>query len=133
MKNLDIQVGDRVTFLYKNEKMVEIAGNSKLINKAKENTETLKIERIGNQGWYTVYEKEEKRELLTDKERELLKVMIKNLCADIGYIKKTYEKVILIKNNGVKIAQIIIRDVILEFKNLEKDKEYSLSELGLEE
>ncbi len=129
MQDLDIQVGDRITFIYKNKEIIEFVGSSQLINKAKEKVEILKIERIGSNGWYTVYEK--KKELLTEEERELLKVMIKNLCADIGYIKKSDEKVILIKNNGVEIAQIIIRDVILGFKNLEEDKEYSLSDLGL--
>ncbi len=91
--------------------------------------EILKIERIGSNGWYTVYEKE----LLTEEERELLKVMIKNLCADIGYIKKSDEKVILIKNNGIEIAQIVIKDIILGFKNLVKNKEYTLSELRIGE
>lgn len=129
MKNFDIQVGDRITFIYKNEKKVELAGSSQLINQVKKAVEILKIERIGSNGWYTVYEKE--KELLTEEERELLKVMIKNLCADIGYIKKSDEKVNLIKNNGEEIAQIVIKDIILEFKNLVKNKEYTLKELRI--
>ncbi len=35
MKNFDIQVGDRITFIHKNEKKVELAGSSQLINQVK--------------------------------------------------------------------------------------------------
>ena len=43
-----------------------------------DNKEVLKIERIGSNGWYIVYEKEEKKGLLTEDEQEFLKKIIES-------------------------------------------------------
>lgn len=138
MQEFNIEVGDRVTYKSKDEleyqKREKIVINEDEIIKIlscikEEQIQVLKIERIGSNGWYTVYEKE--KELLTEEEKELLQVMIKNMSVDIEYIKKSGDKVIFIKNNSEEAAQIIISDVILDFNNLEYRKLYLLSELGL--
>ncbi len=128
----EIEVGDRIKYLdkYKTER-VTIIKDAEMVEVYKnDNGKYITILKIERPKYEVI---EEKKELLTEGERELLKVMIKYLCAEIGYIKKTDEKVILIKNNGVEIAQIVIRDIVLGFKNLQEDEEYTLEELGLEE
>ncbi len=135
MKDLDIQVGDRVTFLYKNEKMVEIAGSSKLINKAKENTETLKIERIGNQGWYTVYEKNKK--ILDEAEKEYFKNLIKPFKKDVVYIKKCKcisgkrYFISVIMNNFACSFTLPYFEKNKMYIGMEAEKEYTLEELRI--
>ena len=132
MEDLDIQVGDRVTSKNNEtgEIYVEIVYNKigvENIKKISYNIEPIKIERIGASDWYTVYEK---KELLTDEEKEFLKDIIKyydnisqiafnsnniNFCDNINYIicASDYPK-------------------NLKFGNIKKDKEYTLEELGLE-
>ena len=48
--------------------------------------EVLKIERIGTNGWYTVYEKE--TEILDEKEKEYLNNLIKPFKNEVKYITK---------------------------------------------
>lgn len=74
MKNLDIQVGDRLTF-DKNDKekaIVLVMTNSDqqfYERNFKDDYDNLaKIERIGQNGWYIVYEKE--AEILDEVEKE---------------------------------------------------------------
>ncbi len=129
----EIEVGDRVTYKFEFEnfnRIVLITSNPIAEEYMKNPKRILKIERIGANGWYTVYEKD--KELLTEEERELLRVMIKYLCAEIGYIKKADGKIILVRNSGEDIAQIVIKDTVLSYKNIEVNKIYTLSELGLE-
>lgn len=130
MKNFDIQVGDRITFIYKNEKKVELAGSSQLINQVKKAVEILKIERIGSNGWYTVYEKEEKKELLTEEEREFLSCMC--IYYDIEFIIFNSEGMNIYGKHENRFVSIY-SPKNLKFNNVERYKEYSLSELGLEE
>ena len=98
MKKLDIQVGDRITYIqikqiisprsfydFKTEevknKVTRIVTDSN-----KEFKEVLKIERIGTNGWYTVYEKE--TEILDEKEKEYLNNLIKPFKNEVKYITK---------------------------------------------
>ena len=80
MDKLDLQVGDRATYRYKCEKNTEqrrIAVSMDEIFWLKNtDKEILKIERIGSNGWYTVYEK---KDLLTDEERAFFKYYTKYL------------------------------------------------------
>lgn len=96
-----IQVGDRVTYIetqviigkYKgygfgfDTKEVKNKTTEIVINNNKEFKRVLKVERIGTNGWYTVYEK--KADILDKKEKEYLKSVIKPFKNKIEYIKKT--------------------------------------------
>ena len=131
MKDFDMQVGDRVT--NKNSKtgnkfrrIICDEGTIKEIENSLYDIETIKIECIGENGWYTVYEK---KDLLTDEEREFLKLYM--------------------KINGIKAKKIKFYVAYAELKsesgtftifiNTEKSfnkligKEYTLKDLGLEE
>ena len=109
MKKLDIQVGDRITYIqikqiisprsfydFKTEevknKVTRIVTDSN-----KEFKEVLKIERIGTNGWYTVYEKE--TEILDEKEKEYLNNLIKPFKNEVKYITKNAFKVYLFSNS----------------------------------
>lgn len=91
----------------------------------------LKIERIGSNGWYTVYEAKE--DLLTEEEKEFLKLYVKMSKLKITNIVKEDE------NNQCKLVlyehSIGICTYYKEnyFKSLELNKTYTLQELGLEE
>ena len=80
MEELNIQVGDRVTYRYVNEeeqKQERIAVNmDEIFWLGNTDKGILKIERIGQNGWYTVYEK---KDLLTDEERAFFKYYTKYL------------------------------------------------------
>lgn len=130
MQKYNIEVGDRVTFEnLEGNKVVTIIKDDIDMQNTKEALETRKILKIERPKYEVI---EEKKELLTEEEKELLQVMIKNLHTHIKHIKKSGDKIILIKNNNEEVAQIIISDTILYFNNLEYRKTYSLSELGLE-
>ena len=147
MKKLDIQVGDRITYIqikqiisprsfydFKTEevknKVTRIVTDSN-----KEFKEVLKIERIGTNGWYTVYEKEtEKKE---KKEKEYLNNLIKPFKNEVKYITKNAF------NDNSYFINISCYSITNNFclpnfkkdkmyKNMELEKRYTLKELGME-
>lgn len=140
MKILDIQVGDRITYITKVSKLlkgktcydIEMVEEKRkaiittdLDNIEKDNI--LKIERIGQNGWYTVYEKD--KELLTEKEREFLKQYIKFSNTVINGIKKD-DSILNFMQYDEEINYISLID---DFEGLENHRLYYLKELGLEE
>ena len=131
--NLDIQVGDRLTYYNKSNEReyTDIFSTSEDIEWFKsKNREILKIERIGAGGWYTVYEKED---LLTDEEREFLKLYIKYVDKNIDTIGTESiggrKSIYFAKSN----SGYYYYSNQNYFKGLELDKKYTLKDLGLEE
>ncbi len=143
-----IEVGDRVTYecvvsklIYDNgftrsekvkEKniMIKIASNVKYT----ESAEIIKVERIGKDGWYTVYKKS--AEILDKIEKEYLKSVIKPFKSRIEYIKKVrkyYSNLeyicIVLKENNIGILPDFKPGTM--YKNMKLETEYTLSELGL--
>lgn len=144
-----IEVGDRVTHIQTTLELERHRGfgcgfatkevKSKVVEIVtsgnREFKEVLKIERVGNNGWYTVYEKE--TEILDEKEKEYLKAVIKPFRKNIKYIAKTchnfgdaeYLRIVLKDNNMGALPDFKPRTM---YKNMELKKEYTLKELGLE-
>ena len=127
---MDMQVGDKVTYKIREIVFTEIINNLSWGVKLKNDAmyEILKIERPK----YEVVE--EKKELLTEEEREFLKQYIKLIGfeKDVGYIKKSINRflyVILSDDSNFEIEVSYGEN----FKNLENEKVYTLKELGLEE
>lgn len=122
---MDIQVGDRVTYKYKDENDIKIniitSNNDKAII-SQNDKEILKIERPK----YEVVE--EKKELLTKEEKEFLKQYIKYSYYKIGSIEKNNDCIDFYY--GIYACSYKFHNC---FKNLENNKIYKLSELGLEE
>lgn len=133
---MDIQVGDRVTYRYINDsdkkELVSIITDDEeikhyIIRARKEiinsfSIEILKIERPR----YEVVE--EKKELLTDEEREFLKLYIKFSNKIIDGIKKEDSVLNFMQDND----EYNFIELVDDFKNLRDGKLYTLSELGLE-
>lgn len=132
-----IKVGDRVTYRKKEE-------YKEAINLVTDRIEArqmesifeiiLKVERIGSSGWYTVYEKQEKKELLTEDERKFLKLYL-DLLKSVVHIKQleksNYETIRLYSSNETEY--IYSFDISSDmFKKINENKRYTLSELGLE-
>lgn len=139
MQDLDIQVGDRVTYITKVSKIVQRKEycNIGIVNEKRkaiittdldniEKDNILKIERIGQNGWYTVYEKD--KELLTEKEREFLKQYIKFSNTVINGIKKD-DSILNFMQYDEEINYISLID---DFEGLENHRLYYLKDLGLE-
>ncbi len=128
---MDIQVGDKVTF--KSIKTGEIitlvvSGNGlkkDLLNK--NYAEILKIERPK----YEVVE--EKKELLTEEEREFLKLYIKIIeglnNGKVDRIIRREEDIFIVLQTGLTYKI----EIGIKFGNMQVNKEYTLKELGLEE
>ena len=133
MKNekLDLQVGDKVTYkdLDRNEiytQIINYTGSGKdLMNTTY--YEIIKIERPK----YEVVE--EKKELLTEEEKEFLKIYIKFIESlkngQVISIRKQSSWIVLKLKTGLDYQT----DIGSKFKNMEDCKTYSLLELGLEE
>lgn len=118
-KEIDIQVGDRVTF--KNRLEIIIYANNMKDGWKKE--EIIKVERIGQNDWYIV---EEKKELLTDEEREFLKEVIKDVYnfsgmrpTKISVYKKQGYSMIWLSNEEHYLCNISIK---IEFSILREKK-----------
>lgn len=134
MGKMDIQVGDRVTYesINNNKKITEIVNNDNIDigwferNLKNIHIEILKIERIGENGWYTVYEE---KELLTDEEREFLNAFKNISRQEIEGVEIDSDKVLEI-HRELNCTNYIPTN---KFKNLEVNKYYTLKELGLEE
>ena len=136
----EIEVGDRVTYRYLNtedkQEFVSIIGSIEELESYKRmieskteisSIEILKIERPK----YEVVE--EKKELLTEEEREFLKQYIKMSSLEITHIIKEsniYETCVLKLTDDGTTCWAYFRENY--FKGLEIDKEYDLSELSLE-
>lgn len=126
---MDIQVGDRVT--YKNG-FREVLNNEYAVDR--NSSSTLKIIKIERPKWEVV---EEKKEILTEEEREFLKLVLKFMYTEIKYIKKKInwngELEIIFCNNedgsGAGYCYYLKKGY---FKNLEAGKGYTLKELNLE-
>ncbi len=130
---MDIQVGDRVTYIDKQGKkcIITVLEDKGELCDCKDNpvSEILKIERPK----YEVVE--EKKELLTEKEREFLKDMC-NMCKyynNISLIYFTEEAVIRFCNKVFYVIGALDYPNSLNFNNIEKGTYYTLKELGLEE
>ncbi len=132
---IDIQVGDRITYIDKQEKkcIITVLEDKGELSDNKDNPikEILKIERPR----YEVVE--EKKELLTEEEKEFLKTAL--MFGNYG--EETKNGVIkFIEKRGYYIyfyhdewaSNSIYIDKNLYFKNLEEDRKYTLQELGLD-
>lgn len=153
MKKLDIQVGDRITYIqikqiisprsFYDFKTEEVKNKvTRIVTDSNEEfKEILKIERIGQNGWYTVYEKES--EILDEKEKEYLSNVIKpfknrilgiiketTACVSPVRIEKMEQIVIKVKNEYSIIMPVFKINTM--YKKMKPGKEYSLKELGLE-
>lgn len=133
MQDYDIEAGDRVTYKYKGESDIFtriITINSDAEITLKDDKEILKIERIGSNGWDTVYEKE--KDLLTEEERKFLNSYIKFSDYYISFISKQNHTILFYNFDDYDaIGTMDINNCY--FLRLEKNKKYALSELGLYE
>ena len=127
---MDIQVGDRVTYKHDvmevetTEVIYDLARISTLLFEIeKGNMKILKIERPK----YEVVE--EKKELLTEEEKEFLRQFNKIEKNKIKEVEMNSLGNLCIENNRT-FKNFIHTD---KFQNLEKNKRYTLKELGLEE
>lgn len=144
-----IQVGDRVTHIkvsvevgsYRGyglgfkakevrNKVVEIVTKDN-----KDYKDVLKIERIGQNGWYTVYEKG--KEILDDKEKEYLSNVINPFKNRVEYIMKTkyafkeqFIRIYLSDNDACSLPNFKRNTM---YQNMVAEKRYTLKELGLDE
>ena len=139
-KEIDLQVGDRITYKYMNngDELIHIAiiySDSDLFDYKERiesktqigSIEILKIERPE----YKVIE--EKKELLTEEEKEFLKEICKYYY-DISKIYFSSEDTILFCNETFfVICKFNFYPKNMEFKKIERNKDYTLKELGLEE
>ena len=131
MDNLNIQVGDRITYKSLGKIFTELINSSTNLRDIEwdiedGDSEILKIERIGENGWYTVYEK---KDLLTDEEKEFLRDIIKYY-DDTAKIE--FSANIDLYNNVGYIICALDYPKKLKFENIEENKWYTLNELGLE-
>lgn len=133
---MDIQVGDRVTYRYLNtldkKKITRIIINENeikdyinIFNDVNKEfaIEILKIERPKYEGI------EEKEELLTEEEKEFLKQYIKilNIEDNIKFIEKFMNELYVHTDDTFYKLEINIG-----FNKLQKEKSYTLKELGIE-
>ena len=131
---MDIQVGDRVTYINKEGIKKEIIVYDYYIWKSFTTTfdkaSIIKIERPK----YEVVE--EKKELLTEKEREYLSNVIKPFKNKVGSIekrkwdKKEYIHIYIVGEIGIDFPSFKPNTM---YKGMKLKKEYTLSEVGLEE
>lgn len=129
---MDIQVGDRVTYNYYGTTIIEIIMDKKQSRSMLEELDNkgvklLKIERPE----YKVLE--EKKELLTEEEKEFLKQYVKMSKLKITNIVKENENnqcKLVLYENGFGNCTYYKENY---FKGLELNKKYTLSELGLED
>ena len=122
---MDIQVGDRVTYKIREIVFTEIINNLSWGVKLKNDAmyEILKIERPK----YEVVE--EKKELLTEEEREFLKDICKYY--DVSKIQLGISSLYFYTNTDYLIINVVIPEK-LQFENIKRNKQYTLKELGLE-
>lgn len=140
---IDIQVGDRVTYEEAFGLMLqELITESNKAYYIKE-FEIIKIERIGQNGWYTVYEKQ--ADILDEKEKEYLGNLLRPFKKDIKYIikkksfngditnlKRIYFLTIYMHESSKNFSLPYFTDKNM-YKDMKIDRNYTLKELGLEE
>lgn len=129
---MKIEVGDRVTY---KDGYVGIVLDNEEINyqTVVRDREIIKVERIGQNGWEVV---EEKKELLTEEEREFLKQTLRfgNYGKDTGN-----GEILFIQKYGYFLrfyydewaCNTIYFDKMECFKMLEEEKKYTLKELRI--
>lgn len=124
--NINLQVGDRVTYIDKQGKkcIITVLEDKGELSDNKDNPikEIIKIERPK----YEVIE--ETKELLTDEEKEFFKIYEKVMDFKITEIEKANNK-LYVWDMGTNYEIEIDESVFL---NLENEKTYTLKELGLE-
>lgn len=127
---MDIQVGDRITYKYDEKIRISIIENLsdiEFMRKFANSIEILKIERPK----YEVIE--EKKELLTEEEKEYLK----KICKYYNYISLIYfsseDTILFCDEDFSVICKFNFYPKNMEFKKIERNKKYTLKELGLEE
>ena len=128
---MDIQVGDKVTYIDKQGKkcIVIVLEDKGEISDSKDNLikEIIKVERPK----YEVVE--EKKELLTEEEKEFLKQYIKIIeelnNGKVGRIIREVEDIHVVLENGLTYKV----EIGIKFGNMKVNNEYTLKELGLEE
>lgn len=123
---MDIQIGDKITYIRNNKKITIVvscnAEGEGLDTMAKqEDIEILKIERPR----YEVIE--EKKELLTEEEKEFLKTISKIKYDGISYIEKANRQLI-VQGSMTYQTNYIITD---KFNGLTENERYTLEELGI--
>ncbi len=134
---MDIQAGDRVTYEISNG----VGGKIRRITIITEDNEAFtndtKIIKIERPKYEVV---EEKKELLTEEEKEYLKNIIKPLKYKSLTIKKSsdnYIKILIYTENDDCCDTLSLPYIKnfknLKFENLEESKDYNIEELGLEE
>lgn len=122
---MDIQVGDRVTYKNLEEKIVTtLIGSSVDIGSMKEILETRELLKIERPKYELV---EEHKKLLTEEEKEFLKMISKIRIDGISHIRKRNGE-ISITGTTKSIVNYIPTN---KFKGLNEDEAYTLKELGL--
>ena len=142
MKELDLQLGDRITYYYKDNtdnsllhKVVINNDNELSMYQYMIEFETIFIIKIERPKYEVVAEWKEKKDLLTEEEKEFLKDMCKYY--DIGKIAFDIDfnhiKIYDTNNKDDCMLACIDYPKSTKFKNIEKYKYYTLKELGLED
>lgn len=137
-KKMDLQVGDKITYKYLNngDDLIHTAiiYSDSDLSDYKERLEdkthigSIEILRIERSHYELL---EEKKELLTEEEKEFLKEFITfNNNKEMHIIRKVENFIFIYGFDYERIANFKIYN--LRFKNLEEYKEYTLKELGLE-
>lgn len=133
MKDLDIQVGDKVTYFNRecNKEICEIATTETIDRIEWFKHKILKIERPN----YTVIE--ERKELLEDVEKEYLSNLIKPFKNKVKHICKVRaedgkNEFIYLKIDGSPDIDLPRFQMGTMYKNMEQAVKYTLKELGLE-
>ncbi len=137
------RMGDVFTTFALKTKKVKNKVTKIVTNSDMEFKEVLKIERIGQKGWYTVYKKES--EILDEKEKEYLSTIIKPFKNRVEYIiKENVNQVNCFISNSKQFEHIVIQITDSDFiflptfkkntmyKKMETNKAYTLKKLGLE-
>ena len=126
---MDIQVGDKITYKMFGETYIQLISDTDDINHIQTDIKAndLKILKIERPKYEVV---EEKKELLTKEEKEFLKDMCKYyLVQKLVFCDRGID----IWDYNERIVNLPDYPEDLTFSNIEKDKEYTLKELGLEE
>ena len=133
---MKIEVGDKLTgkWLDNNQIIEEMAVSNDFLQKLYKNIENNKVEilKIERPNWEVV---EEKKELLTEEEREFLKLALKYVNKRAKYIFKNIYGIYL--TNEPLDQDGTYRSIFIDylsgkfFVGLEENKEYSLKELRI--
>ena len=127
---MDIQIGDRVTYKFKDKIRTLVIDGNALLDDFKDVNNNFTIIKIERPKYEVV---EEKKELLTEEEKRFLKHYIEIIeDLDNGKFKellKQEERLIIFLNTGITYYI----DLGNKFGKMEINKLYTLKDLGLEE